>query len=332
MESLFFMTDNSFKNIFQMKYLRLFLIFIASGISVQAQNNDLPQPAFTALIEYPNIRDLTLSTEGDEAYFSIQSPNGDVSVIARIRKHQNSWSSPEIVSFSGQNHDMEPFLSPDNLRLYFASSRPHKKGTEMGKDYDIWYVERGNIKQAWGEPINLGAPVNSDQNEFYPSIATNKNLYFTSDRKGSIGKDDIFVSRWNIDTYDEPYSLGASINSEGYEFNAYISPSESFLIFSGYNRKDGLGSADLYVSQKAPDSSWRQAVNFGSVINSDKMDYCPFVDIRTKTLYFTSKRSSINPDKTYETGAEFLEELHKYENGLSRLYKVGLETIMRVNE
>ena len=315
-----------------MKHPFLYLLFMFSGVFGQAQNNDLPQPAFPALAEYPNIRDLTLSTAGDEAYFSIQSPNGDLSVIARIRMDQNSWSTPEIVSFSGQNHDIEPFLSPDNLRLYFASSRPKNSDTKNKKDYDIWYVERSSTKQNWGEPINLGAPVNSDQNEFYPSVALNKNLYFTSDRTGSKGKDDIFVSLWNGKAYDEPISMGESINTEGYEFNAYISPSESFLIFSGYNRKDGLGSADLYVSQKAPDSSWRQAINFGSVINSNKMDYCPFVDIRSKTLYFTSKRSSISPDKAYETADEFLEELNKYENGLSRLYKIGLETIMHINE
>jgi len=34
----------------------------------------------------------------------------------------------------------------------------------------------------------------------------------------------------------------------------------------------------------------------------------------------------------YETADEFLEELNKYENGLSRLYKIGLETIMHINE
>lgn len=315
-----------------MKHPFLYLLLICCGIFVQAQNNDLAQPAFLALAEYPSIRDFTLSTEGDEAYFSIQSLNGELSYIASIRKLKNDWTKPQIVSFSGKYHDLEPFLSPDNLRLYFASSRPENKGTEKKKDYDIWYVERRSTEDVWSEPINLGLPVNSNQNEFYPSVAANKNLYFTSDRPSSLGKDDIFVSLWNGKAYDEPKALGESINTDGYEFNAYISPSESFLIFSGYNRSDGLGSGDLYISHRERNSTWRKAINFGSVINTDKMDYCPFVDIKTKTLYFTSKRSSIKPGTVFNSTEDLLKELNKYDNGLSRLYKIGLETIIHVNE
>ncbi|MDN3641456.1 hypothetical protein QWY87_01995 [Lutimonas halocynthiae] len=315
-----------------MKYPFLYLLFMFSGVFGQAQNNDIVQPAFPALAEYPGIRDFTLSTEGDEAYFSIQSLHGELSLIASIRKLENDWTKPQIVSFSGKYHDLEPFLSPDNLRLYFASSRPKNNGKEEKKDYDIWYVERGSTEDVWSEPVNLGLPVNSNQNEFYPSVAANKNLYFTSDRPSSLGKDDIFVSLWNGKAYDEPKPLGESINSEGYEFNAYISPSESFLIFSGYNRSDGLGSGDLYISHRERNLSWRKAVNFGSVINSDKIDYCPFVDIKTKTLYFTSKRSSIKPGTVFNSTEGLLMELNKYDNGLSRLYKIGLETIIHVNE
>ena len=310
----------------------LYIVLLLCGMFGQAQNNDLPQAAFPALAEYPSIRDFTLSAEGDEAYFSIQSLNGELSFIASISKHKNDWTKPQIVSFSGEYHDLEPFLSPDNLRLYFASSRPKNSNVEEQGDYDIWYVERFSTKDVWSEPINLGLPVNSDQNEFYPSIATNKNLYFTSDRTGSKGKDDIFVSLWNGKTYDEPKSLGESINSEGYEFNAYISPSESFLLFSGYNRIDGSGSGDLYISHRERNLSWRKAINFGSVINSDKMDYCPFVDLKTKTLYFTSKRSSIKPGAVFNSTENLFKELQKYENGSSRLYKIGLETIFYINE
>ena len=315
-----------------MRKFFLCLLSIAVSFFTQAQNNDLPQPAFLELQAYPKVRDFTLSTSGEEAYFSIQSPNGDMSVISRIVKENNRWTAPQTALFSGKHHDMEPFLSPDNLSLYFASSRPKNSASIEAKDYDIWVVERNSISDPWGEPFNLSASVNSDKNEFYPSVATNKNLYFTSDRADSKGKDDIFFSQWIGQTYTKPVSLSASINTEGYEFNAYISPSESFLIFSGYNRKDGLGSADLYLSQKGADKGWRKAVNFGSVINSDKMDYCPFVDIKNKTLYFTSKRSAIKPEKTTENSKAFLLELNKYENGQSRLYKIGLETIFHINE
>lgn len=311
-------------------YVICLLLFIVSYLS-EAQNNDVVQAAYIHLKDYPNIRDLNLSDSGEEAYFTIQSLKGGISVISKMTMIDNRWSEPKVVSFSGKYHDLEPFLSPDNLTLYFASSRPKNKD-KATKDFDIWYVERKSINSPWGAAVNIGAGINSDKNEFYPSVAANKNVYFTSDRSDSKGKDDIFCSKWNGQTYDEAVSLGTGVNTEGYEFNAYISPSESFLIFSGYNREDGLGSGDLYISRKGSQAAWTKAINFGSVINSEKMDYCPFVDIKNKTLYFTSQRSSIDPDKALKNGAEFLRELTKYENGMSRIYKIGLETIFHINE
>lgn len=313
-----------------MKNPILSLLFIAVSCCLQAQNMNLVQPAFLELQAYPNIRDFTLSNTGDEAYFSIQSHKGDISAIAKIMKINNQWSSPQTASFSGNYFDLEPFLSPDNLTLYFASSRP-KSDDKVTKDFDIWYVERVSIKAPWGAPVNMGTIVNSDKNEFYPSVAANKNIYFTSDRIDSKGKDDIFFSIWNGQAYEAPESMGSSINSQGYEFNAFISPSESFLIFSGYNRADGIGSADLYISRRTH-NFWSKAVNFGSIINSDKMDYCPFVDIKNKTLYFTSQRSSIDLETAGKNSEAFLKELNKYENGMSRLYSIGLETIIHINE
>lgn len=116
------------------------------------------------------------------------------------------------------------------------------------KDYDVWYVERKNTDAPWSKPINLGKPVNTGHNEFYPSVSKNNNLYFTSDSPESKGKDDIFFSPWENEKYLQPLLLSDSINTEGYEFNSFVSQDESYLIFSGYNRKDGFGSGDLYIS------------------------------------------------------------------------------------
>ena len=55
------------------------------------------------------------------------------------------------------------------------------------------------------------------------------------------------------------------------------------------------------------------------------MDYCPFVDAKTNTLYFTSKRSEINnSNEGFSSLQDFLKNMKKYENGLSRIYKTTL--------
>ena len=46
----------------------------------------------------------------------------------------------------------------------------------------------------WSNPTNMGNIINSERNEFYPSIAENGNLYFTANNNDSKGKDDIYIS------------------------------------------------------------------------------------------------------------------------------------------
>jgi len=227
---------------------------------------------------------------------------------------------------SSERSKLFKFLSADGLKLYFASNRPLTNTDDKTKDFDIWYVQRVNKNSEWSSPINFGEPINSPANEFYPSIANNNNFYFTCDERSTKGKDDIFFSKWVNGKYTKPISLSDSINSDGYEFNAFVAPDESYIIFTAYQRDDGFGSGDLYISYNVLDSVWTQAKNLGEEINSNKMDYCPFVDTNTNTLYFTSKRSEINNSNSgFSSLQEFLNDMKKYENGLSRIYKATLK-------
>jgi len=284
------------------------------------------EAALPILNNFNKIRDFTIGNNQTEAYFTVQSPNEELSGIFKTIKEKGEWQEAILVSFSGLFKDLEPFLSPDGLQLYFASNRPLLISETKSKDFDIWVVERKTIVDKWSEPRNLGAPINSEHNEFYLSIVNSKNMYFTSDRPSVKGKDDIFLSEWKNEKYQEAISMGAAINTESYEYNAYIAPDESFMLFGGYKRKDGFGSGDLYISYKEA-GKWSVAKNMGDTINSKYMDYCPFVDWTTKTLYFTSKRSILKANKNHNS-SEFLNEVNSYNNGLSRIYKVEISTLL----
>lgn len=300
----------------------IFVLFL--GIFGFSQELTKPIPAFDILKKYQNVRDFTISKTQDEIYFTIQNPSEERAVIAVIKKKKKRWSKPEMTTFSGNYRNLEPFLTQDGLRLYFASNRPIDDKTTNAKDYDIWYVERKDIKSDWSKPINVGAPVNSDKDEFYPCVSANGNLYFTSDAIKTLGKDDILVCKWDGKQYTEPENLGMNINSTGYEFNAFVSPNEEFIIYTCYGRPDGLGSGDLYISYKNNKGNWDTAKNLGETINSKQMDYCPFYDTTTQTLYLTSKRIIVI-DKTFTNLKEFETEISNYENGFSRIYKYQIK-------
>ena len=117
----------------------------------------------------------------------------------------------------------------------------------------------------WESPLQLDSLINTDKDEFYPSISKNGNLYFTRDNGDA--KDDIFFSRFTNGKYELPVALSDSINSKGYDFNAYIDPDENYIIFSSYKRTDDLGGGDLYFSRRK-NGVWQSAIHFGAGINS----------------------------------------------------------------
>ncbi len=302
--------------------LLLLLILTQIGNAQEATkiNHVLPE----IISKFPNIRDFTISPDQDEVYFTVQGYSGELSTIVKVSKKNDKWSTPEIAPFSGKYEDLEAMFSPDGLKLYFVSARPLENTTKEAKDRDIWYIERSNTASEWSTPKNIGRPINTNGDEFYPSVSKNGNLYFTSTANASKGKDDIFVSRWEDNKYTAPISLSEAINSEGYEYNSYIAPDESFLIFGRYKRDDGLGSGDLYISY-LKEGKWSKAKNLKKGVNSNKMDYCPFYDAKTNILYFTSKRSAVKAERQSQNLKELLQTMDSYENGLSRIYSTYIK-------
>lgn len=293
------------------------LIFVTNSILAQDRNEVFQFS--NSLNQYLNVRDFSMSANGNEAFFTIQSPFQEISQIAYIKKENNEWSEPELMSFSDSFMYLEPFLSVDGKRLLFVSDRPINDSIKVKKDFDIWYVERKNQDAEWSEPKNIGKPVNSDLDEFYPSVSENNNLYFTMESPNGLGKDDIYFCKWDNGKYSSPVLLSPSINSAGYEFNAFISKREDFILYTKYNEKDGYGSGDLYISKKDVHGMWGNAKNIGIPINTKYMEYCPFYDEKNEMLYFTSKRNDITP-RAFKNVLDLQLYISESNNGLSKIY------------
>jgi hypothetical protein len=306
-------------------YFGLIGLLLISILDSSSQNCSAFLPEI--LNNYPNVRDIAISPQGNELYFSVQSYKKEFSSIVRLVKVNEVWQNPEIASFSGQFTDLEPAFHPTGLALYFASNRPKIDTSTQTSDYDIWVVTRPDYKTEWSEPRNLGTVINTDKNEFYPSLAANGNLYFTAEYSDSKGKEDIYVSEFQFGQYQKPKPLPVAINSEKWEFNAYVAPDELYIIFTAYGRADDLGGGDLYISYKDKNDNWVPAENMGAAINSAKLDYCPFVDAESNILYFTSEKSAMPESfKSKNNLEKILDYFATYPNGLSRIYSIPFET------
>lgn len=315
------LTALNFLSFYRLLIFPVFLLLANSSIIAQ----NAPVPAFESLTDFPRVRDITLNADRSEAWFTLQSMAGDISVIAFIKKTTQGWSEPIIAPFSGKYRDLEPAFSSDGKQIWFASNRP-LCGIGSPKDFDLWYSEWDEEQKIWKQPSNPGSPMNSEHDEYFPSVALSGNVYFTSTRPGSSGEDDIFMCEWNNGQFSHPVALAQTINSAGAEYNAFVAPDESFIIFSAHNRPGGLGNGDLFVSFRNDDNQWQEATNLGPNINSAFLDYSPFVDLNDQVLYFTSNRRTPS-HKTLTTLQDFTDQIKRYENGLLRLYKVSIEDI-----
>lgn len=274
----------------------LLIVFLLAGTVISAQPIDTTNLKVKLvdidLRNYPNVRDFCISEDGDEAFFTVQ---GEKSTIVCVQRAGGKWLTPKTLPFCDKYMYLEPFLSSDGKKLFFVSNRPVNPKSKQ--NFDIWYVERTGKQGKWSKPHNLGNTVNSENDEFFPTLSENNNLYFTMVSPNGFGEDDIYFCEWNGSEYAKPVLLDQKINSDGAEYNAFIAKDESFLIYTKHKAKDGFGSGDLYIARKDKNTNqWQVAQNLGGVINSPFMDYCPFYDSKNEMLYFTSKRNSFGLD------------------------------------
>jgi Tol biopolymer transport system component len=97
------------------------------------------------------------------------------------------------------------------------------------------------------------------------------------------------------------------VNSSQHDWDAFISPDESYIIFSSQSREDTLGKQDLYISFRDTDNLWLPAINMGAKVNSADDEICPSFSLDGKYFFFTSRRRGLAD--IYWIDARIVEEL-----------------------
>lgn len=144
---------------------------------------------------------VTITADGQTMYFSSESfrsrkfkknvaqrlKEGKVSLY-RAKFDGKKWKDIEPVSFNSAEYMVSnPSVSADGKTLYFASDMPGGIG-----GMDIWKVSI-NEDGSYGEPVNMGASVNTEGRESFPFIdSVNNKLYFASDTQKGFGGLDVF--------------------------------------------------------------------------------------------------------------------------------------------
>jgi Tol biopolymer transport system component len=242
-------------------------------------------------------------------------------VVSHLRG--GKWSTPEIAPFSGQYSDIDPTLSPDGRKLFFASNRP-TEGTAPRKDFDLWVVEK--TEGGWSSPRNLGAPVNSAGSETTTSVTSDGTLYFASGaREANRPGRRLYRAKLVDGRYTTPEPLPPPIDGGEEDSNQYVAPDGRYLIF--FSRRPGAAEPALFVSY-AENGGWTAPETLSERLNADYAPYTPLVSPDGKSLYFTSQKGAFDHPPVGPMPYDKFEELmHAPGNGLADIYWIDLKAL-----
>jgi len=304
----------------------LLLFCLTAYVAAQAPKPQVFAPGVISTGDFDSHAEFT--PDGNTVYFLRLTPDIDARYWTIYVSHRvnGTWSKPQIAPFSGQYGDADPYITPDGKKFFFISNRPlDPKETKARGDFDIWIMDRTS-QGGWSEPKHLEGPVNSPATEYYPRTAADGTLYFGSRREGGLGASDIWRARLGADgTYQAPENLGPAINVPGEDFEPYIAPDQSYLIFMSV-RRGGLGQGDLYISYNR-NGQWTKAENLGEPFSSAGYEFAPKISPDGKYFFFSSTRNTM-PDPTTKLSTEAYEKLlHGPGNGLGDVYFIDVSAL-----
>ena len=268
-------------------------------------------------------RDLTMTLDGKEIYFSVLSKkfNRRVSNIVCVKQINGVWSKPEMASFSGQFlGDIEPFIQADGKRLYFVSERPLVEGEDNKYRHNIWYVNK--TENGWSKPIPIGEPINGQGAVYYPALTKSGTMYFS--RVNEDKSELVYRSKFVDGSFAEPELQDLHVNNAS---NAFISPDEDFLIVPTVVVNNTVGNDDYYVSFRDENDNWSELINLGNTINTPGWDFCPSLSPDGK--YFFFQRDAWTEDLNGKTLN--YDDLVNIYNGRGDIYWVEASVITDLN-
>lgn len=205
---------------------------------------------------------LSVSPDGNEIYFTADSPGDGLTVI---KKTDGIWTSPVIANLRGNNSwEFEAFYAVDGNTLFFTS--------DTDGNSRFWKVEKTD--SGWSDAAYLESPINNS-NVMWCTFTSDATMYY-----GDNSSLQIHRSRSVEGAYPEVENLGFNGTHPS------VAPDESYFIFNS-GRYGGYGRNDIFVVFRKADGSWHEPVNMGDKINTTFSETCASLSPDGKYIFFS---------------------------------------------
>jgi hypothetical protein len=317
----------------------IYLLFSCSSTKQEFDYLNQAPPVNKSEVFAPNIisnnlpnRDISISADGNEIYFTVQDMRQHYSSIGIIRRQKEKWGEPKLLSFCKnlKYKFLEASLSYDDQILYFASNMPNdQKGEPI--DMNIWKANRVNGEFTQIEMLDSN--INTDGDEYFPSPIKDGSLYITRNNKGE-RKSFIYKSKFENGNFTKIQLLPNEINCGEDRFNAFVNPDEKYVIVSTYGIEGQISNCDYYIIfRNFENNKWKQPVNMGKCINLPKLGgWSAYVTKDEKYMFFMDQpreQTGVKPNFNY---SDFLKLSGDYNSSKSNVYWIQADFIEKLRK
>lgn len=246
-----------------------------------------------ALKADPKYLDVYLSRAG--IYANMKNYQASVTdfetAFAKDSLYSSTFLLPYSISLAGIGNfekaleKVNSFLTTPKLNQQSIKAGNYRKSTY---EFALQYKKKLAIKNYLFNPQNMGDSINSTALEYLPSLTVDGNKMIFNRRIN--GDEDFYESNKINGVWQNAKPLAGKLNTNFNEGAQNISQDGEWLIFTGCNYPEGLGSCDLYISYKNKNGEWSEAENMGRNINTDAWESAPSLSPDKRDLYFSSTR------------------------------------------
>jgi outer membrane protein OmpA-like peptidoglycan-associated protein len=176
----------------------------------------------------------SITPDGKTIYFASDKAGGlgGLDIYKTTLQTNGTWTSPVNLGapINTKANEDAPFIHPDQKTLFFTSEGHNSMGGR-----DIFMTKLVKDKE-WTTPENMGYPVNTTANDnYFTLIADGTRAYFSSDRKGGMGGQDIYYLNMPEESANIPLTMikGKILNAE----TGKPLPTKIYLIDNQTNKK-----------------------------------------------------------------------------------------------
>ena len=267
------------------------------------------EPQQLAFADFPQDVDpgaAFISADGKKLYLTGCGWTRDSSCDIYVSEWKDGqWAMPRRLSegINTRNWESQPCVSSDGKELYFVSRR--------NGNADIYCAKR-NTDGSWGEPLNVGEPINTKGTEMAPFLHPDgRTLYFSSDKHIGMGGFDLFMSRRGDDgQWQEPVNLGFPINTNGDEINFFVA-ADGKTAFISSQREGGHGGYDIYTFE-LPEEIRPDSANY--LASVDVVELTPGDAVVLQNIQFEFNSAALTADS--ESGIQILTAFLKHNPNL----------------